>query len=197
MAGKNMPSRDMTPVLAGYMPKRTMRGEEWMKDVPFLEVCSVSCHMSIEPEGWIDLWIHNELWLFDTMALARSIVPPADLPSHDLYAFRMFPWMFREGERLALEFPEVEAEPMDAAFEFLGHDAANKTFTPQLECSPLSCNYMWQQAVVNQWCLVNDLEPAVDLARRFSIEKPEPGDYYVVEVWRHRARDSWWRDRPA
>lgn len=56
---------------------------------------------------------------------------------------------------------------------------------------------MWQHAVVNQWCLVVDRQAAMEVARRFSIEKPEPGDYLVFEVWRHRARDSWWRDRPA
>lgn len=189
--------RGMTPVLAGYMPKRTLRGEEWMKGVPFHELCTVSKCMSTEPEGWIDLWIHNELWHFDTMAIARSVVPPADLPSYDLYAFRIFPWTFREGECLALELPKVEAEPMDAAFEFLGHDTANTNYPPQLECSPLSCNYMWRHAAVNQRCLVDDLEAAINLALRFSIEKPEPGDYWVVEVWRHRARDSWWRDPPA
>lgn len=197
MAGKNMKSRDMAPVLAGYMPKRTMRGEEWMKDVPFHEVCSVSNCMSKAPEGWLDPWLHNELWFFDTAKLAQSVVPPEELPRHDLYAFKLFPVIFKDGTAKPPSLPEVKVEPLGEMFEFLGHDALSSNENVIGGCSPLSCNYMWQQAVVNQWCLVDDLEAAVDLARRFSIEKPEPGDYWVVEVWRHRARDSWWRDRPA
>jgi hypothetical protein len=35
---------------------------------------------------------------------------------------------------------------------------------------------------VNEHCLMKTLEAAVAAARRFSLEEPEPGPYYVVEV---------------
>ena len=34
----------------------------------------------------------------------------------------------------------------------------------------------------NGYCLFDSLEAAIAGAMRFSIEQPEPGDYYVVEV---------------
>jgi len=38
------------------------------------------------------------------------------------------------------------------------------------------------EVAVNRHCLVDSLEVAQELARRFSVEEPEPGPYYVVEV---------------
>jgi hypothetical protein len=34
----------------------------------------------------------------------------------------------------------------------------------------------------NRFCLFETLEEELAAARRFSVEEPEPGDYYVVEV---------------
>ena len=37
---------------------------------------------------------------------------------------------------------------------------------------------------VNRYCLVDDLPAAEALAVRFSLEEPEPGDYFVLRVRR-------------
>lgn len=50
------------------------------------------------------------------------------------------------------------------------------------ECSPLSCNSMAADYHANEFCLFPSLEAAIIGAERFSIEQPEPGDYYIVEV---------------
>ena len=52
------------------------------------------------------------------------------------------------------------------------------------ECSPLSCNGLATEVPVNRACLLDSLEEAVALARRCAREQPEPGSYFVVEVWR-------------
>jgi hypothetical protein len=54
------------------------------------------------------------------------------------------------------------------------------------ECSPLSCNSMASEMTANESCLFHSLEAAIAGAMRFSIEQPEPGDYYVVEVLEDR-----------
>jgi hypothetical protein len=41
-------------------------------------------------------------------------------------------------------------------------------------------------AGVNRYCLMGTVNEAVMLAERFSIEEPEPGPYYVIEVLRER-----------
>jgi len=60
----------------------------------------------------------------------------------------------------------------------------SKSVSDGFECSPLSCNLMALEVAVTRHCLVDDLEAARELARRFSVEEPEPGPYYVVEVLR-------------
>lgn len=37
---------------------------------------------------------------------------------------------------------------------------------------------------VNRHCLIDHLDAAIATATRFSVEEPEPGPYYVVEVLR-------------
>ncbi len=50
----------------------------------------------------------------------------------------------------------------------------------------LSCNSMAAEVSSNEFCLFDSLEAAIAAATRFSIEQPEPGDYYVVEVLEER-----------
>lgn len=59
-----------------------------------------------------------------------------------------------------------------------------KSHSHFFECSPLSCNNMAKEFAVNRHCLVDDLDQAGSVAERFAVEEPEPGPYYVIEVWR-------------
>jgi hypothetical protein len=38
----------------------------------------------------------------------------------------------------------------------------------------------------NEYCLFDSVDAAVAGAIRFSVEQPEPGDYYVIEVLEKR-----------
>jgi hypothetical protein len=51
-------------------------------------------------------------------------------------------------------------------------------------CSPLFCNGLAEQFPANEWCLVDDLERAILLARRLAADEfaVEPGPYLIVEV---------------
>ena len=49
------------------------------------------------------------------------------------------------------------------------------------------------KSAVNRYCFVATESEATDLARNFSVTKPEPGPYCVVEVW----RDSGWLGIPT
>jgi hypothetical protein len=41
---------------------------------------------------------------------------------------------------------------------------------------------MAENILVNDFCLLDDLESALSTAQRFEIERPEPGPYIVIEV---------------
>ena len=49
---------------------------------------------------------------------------------------------------------------------------------------------MAREIAVNRYCLIDTLDDAIATARIFAGEQPEPGDYYVVEVWRKRRGDA-------
>lgn len=85
-------------------------------------------------------------------------------------------------DRLELEPPTVV--PLPVELRSLGFDVVSKSVSDGFECSPLSCNSMALELAVNRHCLVDHLEVAIAVATRFSVEEPEPGPYYVVEVLR-------------
>jgi hypothetical protein len=77
--GPEEDSREMmTSLFVGYFPKRIMRRDSWLKAPAVREIWSVSECISKGPPDWINKWRHNDLWLYDTRALAESVVPPDD-----------------------------------------------------------------------------------------------------------------------
>jgi hypothetical protein len=176
----------MNLMLIGYFPKRTETRPDWLKAAGVEEICSVSTCISDGPDEWIEAWCHNELWVFDTPELAWSVVPAAARSEFELYAYKMFPAEFLQGQPQPFAIPPLKVAPMPPAFERLGFDAVSRSCGSSFECSPLSCNHMAGQVGTNRYCLVEDFDRALRLPSKFEAEKCEPGPYYIVEVWRQR-----------
>ena len=177
----------MTPMPIGYFPKRTMKRPDWLKSADVDEVGSVSNHVSEGPEDWIDQWLHNNMWLYDTLELARSVIPEAVIQEFDIYAYLLFPVVFKDGQQQPFEIPPLQIQPLPESFERLGYDAVSRRSGTNFECSPLSCNHRAEHTAVNRYCLVDDVETAFRLAAEFEAGGGEPGPYHVVEVWRQRS----------
>jgi hypothetical protein len=199
----------MEPILVGYFPKRR---PDPPKGLPFptapnvTDLASTAHYLSDGPANWTDQWRHNEMWFFDSEALARKVAaeaieihiepdPRRDPPwrvklsreigcAYDFYAYKVFPCCFVDGRREAFAPPSLNCEPLPADYERLGYDAVNRTCCPHFECAPLCCNGMAQEIPVNRFCLIDEPERALQVARDFSVRKPEPGTYFVLEVWR-------------
>lgn len=175
----------MSPTLIGYFPKRTAKRPEWVTaDVE--EVCSASECISSGPDGWIDHWKHNDLFLFDSPEVAEAVLPPERRAEFEMYAFRLFPIRFHHGERQPTAIPELAVIPPPHDFERLGLDVVSKSCDSTFEHSPLSCNNLASEHRVNRHCLVDDAGYAFELAAAFAQTQPEPGPFFVVEVWRKR-----------
>ena len=187
-----------TSVLIGYLPKQFTKAKGDISAPSFAgveEICSVSECLAKSPTDWVNKWVHNtETWLFDTPEAAWSVVPAAEQERYRLYAYRLLPTLFHDsGEETEHPLPELTAVPIADGFSRLGYDAVvrdvGKTegelnFPPSFGCSPLSCNYMAAEYPVNRYCLVDDLDTAIPMARNFATGNCEPGAYCVVEVWR-------------
>ena len=172
-------------ILCGYFPKVVVPRPEWIPEPRAWEICSVSNCVSGGPEGWIDRWVHNWLGWFNTVADAWSVVPIEEAERYRVFAYRLASSFYRRGQSEEMRIPDdVNPEPLPSDFIFLGFDAYSKSMDGILgpECSPLSCNGMAPEFKTNRHCLLDTLEEACAAASRFSIEQPEPGDYYVAEV---------------
>jgi hypothetical protein len=176
----------MTPTLIGYFPKRTLQRPDWLNAAGVNEICSASNCISQGPEGWIERWQHNEMWVYDTVELAWGVVPDAIRGEFDLYAYKMFPVQFAEGQQRPFEFPPLQVAPLPPSFERLGFDIVSRSYGNAFECSPLSCNHMAEHIAVTHQCLVADKDLACQLAAEFEAGGCEPGPYFVVEVWRQK-----------
>ena len=186
----------MTFSLLGYLPKeRILAGTldpAWFAGTAAEEVCSVSTCLASAPPGWIDHWAHNDWGFCNTIEAARSLIP-RETADYDLYAFAVSSTRYRDGQSEPVDVKTAfgtytdspsEPQPLPGTFFSLGFDAVSNSQSGYFECSPLSCNKMAEEIAVNRYCLLDEPEQAAEAARRFSVEHPEPGVYYVVQVFR-------------
>lgn len=172
-------------IAAGYFARRVAPRPDHLRAPGVREVCSVSECMSPGAPDWISAWRHNGLGWFNSPTDALSVVPEAQRGQFRLFAYRIYPEVFRARRRAMIDLPtDVRPEPIPETFRSIGFDSASKSSDAalSLECSPLSCNEMGAELVVNEHCLFPTLDAAIAGAERFAVEQPEPGDYYVVEV---------------
>jgi hypothetical protein len=169
----------------GYFPKRVASRPACVNAPGVREICSVSHCISSSPADWIEHWRHNGFGWFNTIADAMSVVPTAERLLYRLFAYRLEPFVYRQGMRVDLTIPsDVHPDPIGPAFIERGFDASNKSLESVLglECSPLSCNDLAAEMSANAFCLFPTHEAALAGAHAFSLNQPEPGDYYVVQV---------------
>jgi hypothetical protein len=182
-------------VFLGYLPKHLVTRPEWL-ECPSIEfIASVSECMSPAPPDRNEHWKHNDLGLYNTEALALSIIPGDGATQYTLFAYITLPIVFHNGQRIDWN-PwanlDTTAPVLDTAFdEHLGYDIVGFSNGGFFECSPLSCNGVAKEIVVNRFCLVDDLERAIAIAKDFSTpeSRVEPAyGYIIVEVRKRSIR---------
>lgn len=182
-----------TPVFLGYLPKHLVPRPDWL-ECPAVElIASVSECISPAPPDRIDRWEHNDLGLYDTEALALSIIPGDVAAQYTLFAYTTLPFVFHNGQRLDWN-PLANVDTPPPAFngdfdDHLGFDIVGFSNGGFFECSPLSCNGVAKEIVVNRFCLVDDLERAITIAKDFSMpdSRVEPAWGYIVVDVRRRS----------
>ena len=191
----------MTGTFIGYFPKRRASRSGWVSpfpdhpDAPFPapppveEICSVSHCIAAGPTTGPDTQTTNPFGGYRSPDEAWHAVL-VERPRFCLYAYWLLPVLLRDGKEERLAIDSLDVEPLPEGYDCLGYDAVELTHGQCLGCSPLSCNGQTEAAVINRFCLVNSEPEGIELARLFSIEKPEPGPYAVIEVWRERSQRS-------
>jgi hypothetical protein len=188
----------------GYIAKRRMERAGWVSPwpshpdagfpcaAPVEEICSVSNCIARRLGGLDDPACNNPLGLYPDAGTAWAVVPVEARSDFALYAYRLWPVSFAEGRGEEFDlWWEPSVEPMSDTFVLLGWDVVEGGNGQSFGCSPLSCNTgadIVRCPELNRYCLVGEEQAAMALARSFSITKPEPGPYCVVEVWRDTAK---------
>jgi hypothetical protein len=173
-------------LFAGYFPKKIMKRDEWLKAPHVSEIWSVSECMSKGPADWINKWLHNDLWLFDTVALAEAVIPTEERAETRVLAYRVWDRMFDAGQDVEAPLVMKDLPGPEEHFVRVGFDAVVRSHDA-FGCSPLSCNGGAATFATNEACLFQSLEDALAGAREFSKGNWEPGPYWVVEVLRSEA----------
>jgi hypothetical protein len=192
-------------ILLGYVAKHCWPTPDgpWGRAT---EVCSVSGCLAGWPQSWQNDPFSdpklNRADCVNRVDLVLARLTQAERSTHRIYAYAAMPAVFHDSDCTLLApdqlFEQLDwcgplpDEPLTSGFERLGldiveyRDADHGTWG----CSPLSCNYMYQQHPVNAFCLLDRMEDAIAAARQFAQEKPEPGPYLIVEVFRQAASRS-------
>ena len=186
--------------LIGYFPKRRALRSGWVSPYPehpdagfpapasVDEICSVSDCIARGPDLMTgDI---NPMGGYGSLEAAWQAVPVDRQGDFCLFAYRVAPVRFRDGQEEPLELPSLDIDPIPSSFTLLGYDAVELSDGPCLGCSPLSCNGQAARTVVNRHCLMSTEAQGMALAREYSITQPEPGPYGVVEVWRKPGADT-------
>lgn len=189
----------------GFFPKRCVTRENWHSlqpenanyhfpaPAPIDQLCSVSSCIVKGLVGFdypeISENSFNQYGGFNQLATALDLIRKQAPGEFELYAYGVPEVLYEEGQSHPEEIGCVEPDEIEVdspAYDKLGYDVVELRYCSFM-CSPLSCNGQAgeNRELVNQYCLVENESDAIKLAIDFSINKPEPGPYVIVEVWKY------------
>lgn len=181
-------------VFVGYdvkVPWRPDTAWDPQQKTGVVEVCSVSDCLSSRPPDWVQHWTHNRAWRYSTPEQALATIP-SEGEKYDLFPYwvglRTFidgAWKDLDPEDLfGADLPALPGGDGPDECDMLGFDVVCWEQGRDLGCSPLSCNLLARDFAVNSYCLVPDMERALQLVQAFTTEHCEPGPYVAVRVAR-------------
>ncbi|MCH8275647.1 MAG: hypothetical protein IH851_12760 [Armatimonadetes bacterium] len=195
------------PVFMGYYPKCVYvpegEGVDWGN---VKEICSVSDCISdgVIHEDHIPWHTFNRAFRYNSQTEAVRAAGGPGEQGVEVFAYSIYPVRFTRDGKLEIidlddmfdqslpALPDFQPDPRfkEIGFDVVAFEFDDRTFDDRTAdvvrgywgCSPLSCNGYASQFGVNRCCLIDDLATAVEAAKCFQREQPEPGEYFVVRV---------------
>lgn len=174
---------------AGYMYKQIIAPPEGLDCKNVLKIYSVSDCMSKDFADYISFWKHNKYWFFNRPEDMDSIINDQKITGEfELLFYELYEKEFDEKEQVWQEFQGEESFGYDVKSpshkDFLGFDIVSYSMGTSPECSALSCNLLCREVDVNEYCLLNDFDYALELTGTLNDKKAEPGPYRIIGVHR-------------
>lgn len=173
-------------VPAGYMYKRVAPAPPGMG--PVLDVHSVSGCISQCFADYVPYWRHNGHWLFDSPEIihALAVDNAIDLFGLTLFYYEVFGLQYDSASHRGLPFGAEPSLPthvqIPRATQLEGYDVVTFSAQTSPECSPLSCNSLAPNLLVNQHCLFASFEGAKRSIDEGVFDHAEPGPFRVFAV---------------
>ncbi len=172
----------------GYMAKRILLRPDWL-DVPNVhDVYAVSDCISKNFCDDIGSWKHNGFWFFDSPALIQGIAAENDIDLTDaiLVYYRGHEAQFDADRNLWTDY-HADADIRTAVSpptsgNVLGYDVVTYSMQNSPECSPLSCNSVASDVRVNEHCLIDSLDDAIERLENGAFNHSEPGPFRIIAV---------------
>lgn len=173
----------------GYLYKKIMQKPDEVTAC-IDDIYSVSGCMSEDFADYINYWLHNGYWLFDSPQIMQQI---ADQETLDLSTMQLFyyeayalaydvdakEWIGFQPQKSMVSNVQIPAEKQLQGFDVVSFSAGNDP-----ECSPLSCNNLAAQTDVNSHCLFDSFENAKQALEQGLFEHAEPGPYRIFAVYK-------------
>jgi hypothetical protein len=183
-------------VPAGYLLKRVSAPPGWLSGAPIADVCSVADCVNDNVVDVQTAWQHNAFGVAnDRETLSRMIVDAgAETDDAKLFYYEAYEqeietdgWSIDPvGWRTLTAVPSAGVEtsvvpPTPSLLTLIGYDVV--VFGDYLEHSPLSCNSIAAELLVNDHCLFGTLEDAKAAIDRGAFNGGcEPGVYRIFSV---------------
>lgn len=176
-------------ISVGYMAKRIAPKPDWLKSDQVKDIYSVSSCMSEDFCDYISYWKHNGYWLFDSPEIIKGIAEEnnIDLKGATIFYYEAHELQLRQDELIWEEFSPEESFATNVVppirKQLMGYDVVSFAAGNAPECSYLSCNHMAEEIEVNEHCLIESFERAMDLINRKVFVGCEPGPCRIFAVY--------------
>ena len=174
---------------AGYMLKTVKKPDGWVSEAEVIDLYSLSECVSDTFANSFETWKHNGFWLYDSVAVIREVVLEQEIATSDfkLFYYEVHEDQFDDGDaRWSAVMPD-EAWPVQVvlptAKTLQGYDVTTHFVGVRPECSPLACNDMASELVVNEHCLFATFDDAFAALEGDRFKDCESGPYRIFAVY--------------
>jgi len=171
---------------AGYTVKFVHEKDDWLKASNIKNIYSVSECISKCPINHYDHWKFNSLVFYDNEKILEELLVKDVINKSELtwFYYEIFEKEILNGIWKEFEVEKLNVEKLDS-YKLVGFDIACYSIGSSHDCSPLSCNRGAEVFEVNEFCLINKLEDAINSAEKIDKDGGyEPGPYRILGVYK-------------
>ena len=187
----------LEPIFLGFLPKKIDFCPEWLAVPHIKQICSVSACVSARPPNMFetDEWNYNRAGLYNDFKSALDAILFDEKDKYQIFAYKAYSIQIDENsvihevnilEHLPGLPEEINPEPDLTDFWRIGYDIVEGIRYLNFGCSPLSCNNQAKLYKVNEFCLIDDLDYAIEVGVKIAKSRGgEPPPYYIFAVYRN------------